>query len=402
VGPTGSARLKLEFPQYEYAPPIGHGDLFKASSVGIDIAVIVDGYFHQGAAIRHKEILWALGEGMDVIGASSMGALRAAELASFGMRGFGRIFQAYQDGEYDRDDDVVLAHGPAPQYQAHSIPTANFQWALSRARTITRSSFDESKAVAAVRALHYSDRTARNITSAVEDAAEGSTRLALQQLDSDANWDLKYQDARIAVAAVSGLGLVRRPWLDKPTLLSSTWRRTFDSSPSSRQVVTFGKLYDPLFSGRWSDFVLNKYPALDSHALNGELAEYWLTASELVELNASQRGEVILARAVERRVLDHLDTSDRLLLFPDWLDLSAECLRALEFDQEVRHQMKVGSAMRIDGRLLYQRLGDEWSVAGEDLRVAKALARSRGFRSFEEAADQSEPYSHYREWKAEQ
>lgn len=51
-------------------------------------------------AVWHKELLYTLQEGVEVCGASSMGALRAAELESFGMLGVGVIFQAYRDGRY--------------------------------------------------------------------------------------------------------------------------------------------------------------------------------------------------------------------------------------------------------------------------------------------------------------
>ena len=42
-----------------------------------------------------------------------MGALRAAELAPFGMIGIGTIFEAYRDGIYTDDDEVALLHRPA-------------------------------------------------------------------------------------------------------------------------------------------------------------------------------------------------------------------------------------------------------------------------------------------------
>ncbi|UVF18821.1 TfuA domain-containing protein [Microvirga terrae] len=61
----------------------------------------------------HKEILWALKQGIHVFGAASMGALRAAELHRFGMVGIGEVFEAYRDGRLQRDDAVALLHGPA-------------------------------------------------------------------------------------------------------------------------------------------------------------------------------------------------------------------------------------------------------------------------------------------------
>ena len=41
---------------------------------------IIDGYFERVPSVWHKEILWAMAEGIHVFGSASMGALRAAEL----------------------------------------------------------------------------------------------------------------------------------------------------------------------------------------------------------------------------------------------------------------------------------------------------------------------------------
>ena len=54
-----------------------------------------------------------MSEGVPVFGAASMGALRAAELDEFGMRGIGRIFEAFRDGVLEDDDEVAVVHGPA-------------------------------------------------------------------------------------------------------------------------------------------------------------------------------------------------------------------------------------------------------------------------------------------------
>lgn len=73
---------------------------------------IIDGFYFQAASVRHKELLFLLANGIHVWGAASMGALRAAELAAFGMRGFGAIFHAYLHGEIDGDDEVAVLHAP--------------------------------------------------------------------------------------------------------------------------------------------------------------------------------------------------------------------------------------------------------------------------------------------------
>ena len=74
---------------------------------------IVDGYFDTVPSVWHKEILVAMQRGVHVFGASSMGALRAAELHPFGMVGIGQVYEWYRDGTIDADDEVAVAHGPA-------------------------------------------------------------------------------------------------------------------------------------------------------------------------------------------------------------------------------------------------------------------------------------------------
>jgi hypothetical protein len=96
-----------------YLGPARCGDVLRARRFSPRAIAIVDGVFARTAAIWHKEILLALDDGIPVFGASSMGALRAAELVPFGMIGVGRIFEAYRDGLYTDDDEVALLHGPA-------------------------------------------------------------------------------------------------------------------------------------------------------------------------------------------------------------------------------------------------------------------------------------------------
>ena len=105
-----------------YLPPARQGDVYRAIARHRPTAVgIIDGFFQQVPSVWHKEILWAMAEGVHVFGSSSMGALRAAELVPFGMRGVGRIFEAYRDGrlapyeteQFEDDDEVAVMHGPA-------------------------------------------------------------------------------------------------------------------------------------------------------------------------------------------------------------------------------------------------------------------------------------------------
>lgn len=91
-------------------PPAAHGDVLRAALERPDAIGLIDGVFDRLPAVWHKELLWAISEGIRVYGAGSMGALRAAELAPYGMRAVGRIAADYLDGTIEDDDEVAVQH----------------------------------------------------------------------------------------------------------------------------------------------------------------------------------------------------------------------------------------------------------------------------------------------------
>src|SRR5579859_4749374 len=106
LGPTLEVNEARKVLGGEYLPPAAQGDLYRVARERPFSIGLVDGYFEHVPAVWHKEILWALSQGIHVFGAASMGALRAAELHPFGMQGVGRIFEAFRDGMLEDDDEV--------------------------------------------------------------------------------------------------------------------------------------------------------------------------------------------------------------------------------------------------------------------------------------------------------
>jgi hypothetical protein len=75
-----------------------------------------------------------LHQGVRVIGSSSLGALRAVELAPFGMIGVGKIFEWFRDGVLEDDDEVALAHeSPDRNYRPISEALVNIRATLANA-----------------------------------------------------------------------------------------------------------------------------------------------------------------------------------------------------------------------------------------------------------------------------
>jgi hypothetical protein len=113
LGPTLPVEEAARELRAVYLPPVAQGDVIRLCARAPKAIGIVDGLFECVPSVWHKEILFAISQGIPVFGASSMGALRAAELHPFGMRGVGAIFEAYRDGRLEDDDEVAVIHGPA-------------------------------------------------------------------------------------------------------------------------------------------------------------------------------------------------------------------------------------------------------------------------------------------------
>ena len=108
--PVEEARAVLDA---DYRPPAAMGDVVRAVLDGPPRAIVlIDGVFARRPAVRHKEILFALAAGVHVVGAASMGALRAAELESCGMVGVGFCFRWYRATPLADDDEVAVAIAP--------------------------------------------------------------------------------------------------------------------------------------------------------------------------------------------------------------------------------------------------------------------------------------------------
>jgi hypothetical protein len=132
IGPTLPVKEAEHLLSARYLPPAAMGDVYNAVERDRpEIIAIIDGYFDSVPSVWHKEILFALSRGIRVIGASSIGALRAAELHSFGMEGFGWVYEAFRSGALEDDDEVALVH--TEDHRPLSAAMVNIRTGLQRA-----------------------------------------------------------------------------------------------------------------------------------------------------------------------------------------------------------------------------------------------------------------------------
>jgi hypothetical protein len=129
-------QAKSMLPFAVYKPPCKQGDIVSdLVNENPSRIILIDGCFSQNLSPWHKEIVYALQyPGVKAVyGASSMGALRAAELDYLGMIGIGRIYEFYRDGVTEDDAEVALTYneiitkGGLTQYFAKTVPLVDIR-----------------------------------------------------------------------------------------------------------------------------------------------------------------------------------------------------------------------------------------------------------------------------------
>lgn len=234
-GPSlaGSA---VSLDEFDVRGPVRQGDVYLASLERPAAIGIIDGYFEGVPAVWHKEILWALRQGIPVLGAASMGALRAAEMDVFGMIGVGAIYTAYREGEIEDDDEVALLHGPQEiGYPALSVAMVNVR-ATCKAAVTAGVIGDERAAevIACAKRQFYKTRTWESVLSEMDRTVSQTLaeRVAVHEMDQ------KREDAEALVEHMVRGGLPTPPevpfeFTDLWVRTTEAWRRRPDKDPES-------------------------------------------------------------------------------------------------------------------------------------------------------------------------
>ncbi|MGD0079065.1 MAG: TfuA-related McrA-glycine thioamidation protein [Methanoregula sp.] len=187
----------------EYRPPAKRGDLLRAADDGATIIGLIDGVFHQESAVAHREILQAVKKGVLVVGSSSMGALRAAEMDTLGMVGIGEVYRMYKSGELESDDEVALVFDPETGLTL-SEPLINIRFTLREAaRQGVLSAEDHNILLAAAKSVFYPQRTYRRVAEAAGDTLDDGVR------DRFLGWVKKHACDRKRDDAIAALEYIR-------------------------------------------------------------------------------------------------------------------------------------------------------------------------------------------------
>jgi hypothetical protein len=177
AGPSIFGLDLTAFPDLEILPPAAAGDILAAIKRGVAAIGLIDGLYSDRAAVWHKELLHALSSGIPVVGAASMGALRAAECEPFGMIGMGEVFEAYRDGARISDADVAIVHAPADlDYRPLTVALVDAEATIGSMGDLQEDASD--RLLKAARRQHFSNRTWRSIVKEAGLAPELAKTLA--------------------------------------------------------------------------------------------------------------------------------------------------------------------------------------------------------------------------------
>jgi hypothetical protein len=420
-GPTITPAEVLEIiPGASVHPPVRHGDLLRLAVGPGDTVVIIDGVFHAVAAVRHKEILDLLARGVRVLGAASMGALRAAELYPYGMTGIGDIFAAYRDGIIEADDEVAVAHTDDGRQLSEAL--ADIRALMADA--VTGGVLDRGEAeriIGHARSIPYTERTwlaLRKVSSADPGTEALLARLDVWRATCGPAQSAKHADA-VAALRLAADGKQPPPpvgdWVSGPwrTFYLRHWIARYRGSAIDGIYVPYlavlqhQQIYDPGFPERWRQHVLSWIAALlaparqdnglDAQAralaaaeargftlrnLSPDQLAYWLTDDEFARLADTEKLARLLVRTVSRDPSAGVwpaASGDA----PELIDPAIDSLGAVAIAPRLNDQIARSGPGRTVFELhpgkLRAHLGSLWGAHPDDESALTAAARDRGF-----------------------
>jgi hypothetical protein len=367
-GPTLPAEEARSILNAEVRPPAARGDVLRAALDAPSAIGLVDGYFSRVPSVWHKEILWAMSRGIRVFGAASMGALRAAELAVFGMEGVGAIFEQFASGELSDDDEVAVVHASSElNYRPLSEAMVNIRATLAAAR---RDGIvgDQTAARLELTAKHleYPERSYRAL---LEEGAKA--RLDSAELARFEGWlvqgrvDQKRVDALAMLARMADMSDVPAPKVHFEFARTQPWQALSDEVAATRDAGSSARTSRDSLSEVVEELWLTDQ-AVDVH--DAALARRLVRADGL-QLMASRD------RAAMAAVVDEFRRERGLLsqqAFEAWLSMQG--LAGADVEQFFESEFQLRRAQSIFGESLMPSVIDQLRATGQ---YAALQARAR-------------------------
>ncbi|MGH3249933.1 MAG: TfuA-like protein [Trebonia sp.] len=422
AGPSLPApQVRELLPGCRVLPPVRHGDLLRLRPERGDRVLLIDGLFLQSAPVRHKEILLLLAQGVTVAGAASMGALRAAELWPYGMRGVGDIFRLHRDLVVTSDDEVAVIHCSAEEnYRPLSEPLVNIRIALREARAAGAiAAEEESRLLALARAIPFRSRGYRLLDQRARAELGGEPAGRFEAWRRAHARDAKADDARLLLRMAAAGDPALRPAGpgDTPVRNAATkhalwWTLRFRGEPtdegwvSDADVAAATMLLHPGFPGRhrrdtlaavagtsWNDpgapglaLAAARSHGIDEHSVS--LTGGWLTPADKAGIPIEEQLARLVVRAYGAAPVQARST---LLANPQVRHWATQVARVTHSLNQ-RLPAAEGRRARYRADVVDREFARLWGRAPADLEAA---AWDRGIPSIRKFRELAEPFVGY-------
>lgn len=226
LGPSlRQSEARALYPDLVVLPPAAMGDVLGAVNRHRPHAVaLIDGTFLTNMSVYHKELLYAMEQGVWVLGGSSMGALRAAECDQYGMIGVGGIYERFASGELEDDDEVALTHADRTlEYQPVSDAMVTIRAGIAGAEAAGLLTPDEaSELIARQKARWFPDRRLSLVSRDAEEIGVDPDRCrAIHEFMRNDVVDPKREDALAVLARMAELPAEPAPVEERVTTVMS-------------------------------------------------------------------------------------------------------------------------------------------------------------------------------------
>jgi hypothetical protein len=179
LGPTGATLpdpARIVRVGFEVRPPAAREDIQALLAEPPGRIVLVDGRFNHVPAVGHAEIRDALVAGWEIWGLSSMGAIRAFEMRTFGMRGYGTVYGHFLAERDFQDDEVALLHATEAPYVSFSEPLVHLRHclaAMERAAEIAPAAAQD--VLDHLKAMWFGHRTLETFVATIRERADDTS-----------------------------------------------------------------------------------------------------------------------------------------------------------------------------------------------------------------------------------
>ncbi len=198
LGPSLKREKALDILNHEiveYRPPARKGDLLKIKPEGKILVGLIDGVFLQDYPPTPIEVYTAMQRGIKLIGAASIGALRAVELERFGMIGIGRIFRLYKSRIIEDDDEVAVTFSEH-DYTLHSEAMIDIRYTLYHAYKESIISKESMRRIARIaKSIYFPYRSYDSILEKAKGIVSKEEIEALQEYIRHNRRSLKEEDS---------------------------------------------------------------------------------------------------------------------------------------------------------------------------------------------------------------